>query len=74
MKKSMHDKEGSICFCKLENGNILEYEMAVGLDYWNTHSLYVDSKKWRYLGEGVIYSVNGILQNGKEKDKFWACA
>lgn len=72
--KPILDELESVCFCKLENGNILEYEMAIGLDYWNTHSLRLDSKKWKYLGEGVIYSVNGILQSGKEIDKFWTHA
>ena len=32
---------------------------------------YPDIKDKEYLGKGVIYSINGVLQNSKEECHFW---
>jgi hypothetical protein len=56
----------TICKAKLDNGNIVLYTLAGPnkTDYPNIDQQY-------YLGEGVIYSVNGVLQNDKRKFHFW---
>lgn len=64
--------EKSITFCKLKDGRILQYDAC--------HSVLNEESKdfhrhMEYMGEGWVYSVNGILQYAGEPNgqtaHFW---
>lgn len=52
----------------LINGQILEYDNANMTDH---RPFALNEPEWQYLGEGVIWSVNGVRQAGKERLHFW---
>lgn len=55
----------SIKECKLDDGRILEYHLC-------NDSPFIDYPgKYRYLGHGVIFRVNGVLQESKIESYFW---
>lgn len=51
----------------LINGQHFCYDDASVAPPQGAHS----EKEWEYLGEGVIYSVNGTKQRGETRLHFW---
>jgi len=60
--------ERNVCIAKID-GQILEY---AGANPKRRSKFYTAKTGWKYLGEGVIWSVNGVSQPGSTRLHFWA--
>lgn len=67
-KKSNGCKE-VVCQAQLVDGTIVEYDMAVSVDYFVRYGCRLKdySEDFTFLGEGKIYSVDGHIQSMKSK-------
>lgn len=52
----------------LINGQILRYD---GANPARWSEFYTTKYGWEYLGEGVIWSINGVMQVGSRRLHFW---
>ena len=48
--------------CQLEDGSIVPYD---GAAFYEASDFYA-ADKWDFIGRGVIYSINGVLQNSTD--------
>ncbi len=62
-----------VCKAILDSNNkIVEYRMAIGVDFFNDRNLsFDDYPNWKFIGEGLIYSVGGMIQKSTEKNYFF---
>lgn len=52
-------KYGNVTTCKLDNGQIVEYDAcSKKIDEY-------DPNVFRYIGDGIIWEVNGVIQKPK---------
>lgn len=54
----------AVKIAKLDNGDFVQYDILTDLDKNPTI-------KVEFLGEGIIYSINGILQKWNDRYKFY---
>ena len=52
-----------ICLAKLDNGSIVNYDACC----WPDEAY----PEFHFIGEGVIYEINGVLQNDLRKRRFY---
>ena len=57
--------------CKLDNGRIVEYDVADLRDDGVRDIKSRNPKYYKYLGQGVDYSTNGRLETNGRKGYFW---
>lgn len=58
---------GDMNKCRLDDGTIHEYEYDVMDDHLNTH---LDTK-YKFIGHGVIYSIDGVVKYGGTEGYFY---
>lgn len=57
----------NVCLANI-GGKILKYDDANPI---RCSALYTTKDGWEYLGEGVIWSINGFKQVGSRRLHFW---
>ena len=62
-----------ICVAKLDDGTLIEYDGADSKNLTDKNDFY-QKENMKFIGTGVIYSIEGVLQKGKEKLRFWIWA
>ena len=64
----IHNYTTDVCLAEI-HGKILQYD---GANPARWSKIYTAKDGWEYLGEGVIWSVNGVKQAGiKQQLHFW---
>jgi hypothetical protein len=68
--------EDHTCKCKLEDGSIVEYDLAVSYNYYTEHKSVIDAEYFNnsrkiFLGWGAIYSVDEARQSSGYKCAFF---
>lgn len=63
----IHNYTTDVCLAEI-SGKILKYDGA-SPTRWS--ELYTTKYGWEYLGEGVIWSINGVMQVGSRRLHFW---
>ena len=63
----IHNYTTDVCLAEI-HGKILQYD---GANPARWSKLYAAKDGWEYLGEGVIWSINGIMQVGSRRLHFW---
>lgn len=64
----MLDGRLRVCRAKLDNGEIVAYQLCCGIDsLWPTE----DEEHYEFIGEGVIHSIDGAEYGGTERHKFY---
>ena len=53
--------------CKLDNGKIEVYDVAVGY----RADVEPNPEKYTYIGKGYIHSINGVKSNDEQRYKFY---
>ena len=54
----------------LINGKIINYDWAQNKEEGEKYGV-PNEKKWEYLGEGIIYAIDGIEQSFKNIEQFY---
>ena len=57
----------TVCLAEI-HGKILQYD---GANPARWSKIYTAKDGWEYLGEGVIWSINGVMQVGSTRLHFW---
>jgi hypothetical protein len=65
-----YDREefSNVCVCKLESGELKEYDLGVSEEHYNKYKEEIDreyfnDKRKIFLGWGFLYSINGVVQS-----------
>ena len=63
----------TVCVAKLESGELVSYDLAHDASKLDDLYLvnFLASGRYEYLGRGVIWTVDGVLQNDTRVDAFW---
>ena len=64
----MIDKDRTEKFCEVDD-QLFVYDICVSPEYYE---LYLNRKDLIYIGEGKIWSINGVLQHGERISRFYS--
>lgn len=69
--KEVNEKEHK-CECLIA-GQVFEYDLAVGVPFFNKNKMSFVRKGFRYIGKGTLYSINGNIDKSKNKQEtyYW---